>query len=106
MNVMDPGLNTEEKLHAKITMTLRQGQIFRHELPGAGGWGPALDRDVASVARDLRDELVTIAGAARDYGVVAAGDPPVVDVVATEALRARLRAERAPLPDVAWEGAV
>ena len=106
LNVMDPGLNTEEKLHAKITMTLKKGQIFRHELPGAGGWGPALDRDPAAVARDLRDELVTIDTAARDYGVVAAGDPPVVNVEATELLRARLRAERTPLPDVAWEPAV
>ena len=106
LNVMDPGLNTEEKLHAKITMTLRNGQIFRHELPGAGGWGPALDRDLDAVARDLRDALVTIEGAARDYGVVAVGDPPVVDVTATEALRARLRVERMPLPNVAWEPAV
>ncbi len=105
LNVMDPGLNTEEKLHAKITMTLKKGKIFRHELPGAGGWGPALDRELDAVARDLRDELVTTEGAARDYGVVAAGDPPMVDVVATEALRARLRVERAPLPDVAWEPA-
>ncbi len=106
LNVMDPGLNTEAKLHAKITMTLRNGQIFRHELPGAGGWGPALDRDLDAVTRDLRDALVTIEGAARDYGVVAMGDPPVVDVTATEALRARLRVERMPLPNVAWEPAV
>ena len=105
LNVMDPGRPTEEKLHAKITQTLRRGQIFRHELPGAGGWGPALDRDLSSVARDLRDGLVTIDGAARDYGVVAAGDPPEIDVAATEALRAQLRTTRARLPDVAWEPA-
>jgi N-methylhydantoinase B len=92
-------------LHGKITMTLRQGQVFRHELPGAGGWGPALDRDVDLVARDLRDGLVTVEGAARDYGVVAAGDPPEIDLAATEALRDRLRMERPPLPDVAWEPA-
>ena len=42
-NVLDPGLPTEQKLHAKLTMTLREGQVFRHELPGAGGWGDALD---------------------------------------------------------------
>ena len=53
--------------------------------------------------KDLRDGLVTIEAAARDYGVVAAGDPPVIDVAATEALRARLRSERKPLPAVAWE---
>jgi N-methylhydantoinase B len=94
------------KLHAKLTMTLTRWEIFRHELPGAGGWGPALDRDLGLVARDLRDELVTIGAAARDYGVVAAGDPPAIDAVATETLRARLRRDRKPLPVVAWEPAV
>jgi N-methylhydantoinase B len=102
---MDPGLPTETKLHAKITMNLKRGEIFRHELPGAGGWGPALERDLDLVARDLRDELVTVEAAARDYGVVAAGDPPVIDVPATEVLRARLKRERKPLPAVAWEPA-
>ena len=105
LNVMDPGMPSEEKLHAKLTMTLKKGQIFRHELPGAGGWGPALDRDLALVARDLRDGLVTIEAAARDYGVVAAGDPPAIDEHATTALREKLRKERTPLPSPAWEPA-
>jgi N-methylhydantoinase B len=88
-NILDPGLGTEEKLHSKLTMTLRKGQLFRHELPGAGGWGDALTRDLPLVAKDLRDGLVTIDGAARDYGVVAVGDPPVIDETATEVLRAK-----------------
>ncbi len=71
-------------------MTLRKGQLFRHELPGAGGYGDALARDLALVAKDLRDGLVTIEAAASNYGVVANGDPPVIDVAATEALRAKL----------------
>jgi N-methylhydantoinase B len=104
-NVLDPGLATEQTLHAKLTMTLRRGQVFRHDLPGAGGHGNALERDLALVARDLRDGLVTIKGAARDYGVVARGDPPEIDLAATETLRVKLRATRAPLPDVAWEPA-
>ena len=94
-NVLDPGQPTEQKLHAKLTMTLRKGQVFRHELPGAGGWGDPLDRDLSLVAKDLRDGLVTLEGAARDYGVVALGDPPQIDAAATEALRARLRLARA-----------
>jgi hypothetical protein len=69
-------------------MTLRRGQLFRHELPGSGGWGDPLSRDLARVAQDLRDGLVTIDAAARDYGVVARGDPPEIDVVATAELRA------------------
>ena len=105
LNMLDPGMPSEEKLHAKLTMTLRKGQVFRHELPGAGGWGDPLSRDLQAVARDLRDGLVTIAGAARDYGVVAAGDPPMIDQAATEALRARLQTQRKPLPPVAWHPA-
>ena len=104
-NVLDPGLPTEEKLHAKLTMTLRKGQLFRHELPGAGGWGDGLTRELALVAKDLRDGLVTIEAAARDYGVVAIGDPPVIDAAATETLRVKLRATRKALPDVAWHQA-
>lgn len=102
-NIFDPGLPTEQMLHAKLTMTLHKGQIFRHELPGAGGWGDALTRDLSSVARDLRDGLVTIEAAARLYGVVAHGDPPMIDAAATEELRTRLKATRPRLPDVAWE---
>jgi N-methylhydantoinase B len=89
-NILDPGLPTEEKLHGKLTMTLRRGQLFRHELPGAGGYGDALSRDLSLVAKDLRDGLVTTEGAARDYGVVATGDPPEIDIAATGALRASL----------------
>ncbi|WP_428487184.1 hydantoinase B/oxoprolinase family protein [Rhodopila sp.] len=102
LNVMNPGPG-ETKLHSKITMNLMRGDIFRHELPGAGGWGAALDRDLALVARDLRDGLVSVEAAAHDYGVVADGDPPVINMAATETLRARLRRDRKPLPDVAWE---
>jgi N-methylhydantoinase B len=104
-NVLDPGLPTEQKLHAKLTMTFRRGQVFRHDLPGAGGHGDALHRDIALVAKDLRDGLVTIEGAARDYGVIAQGDPPEIDFAATETLRTQLRATRKQLPMVAWEPA-
>ncbi|MSP01940.1 MAG: hydantoinase B/oxoprolinase family protein [Acetobacteraceae bacterium] len=104
-NILDPDLPTEEKLHAKLTMTLRRGQVFRHDLPGAGGHGDALSRDLAQVAKDLRDGLVTIEGAARDYGVVARGDPPEIDHAETLALRADLRKTRQPMPQVAWEPA-
>jgi N-methylhydantoinase B len=100
-NTLNPG-DGETPLDAKLTMTLRAGEVFRHRLPGAGGWGDPLARDLAAVAKDLRDGLVSIDGAARDYGVVAAGDPPAVDADASAALRGRLRGERGKAPEVAW----
>ena len=46
--------------------------------------------------RDLRWGKVSFGGARRDYGVVATGDrdDPVVDLVASDALRAELRSAR------------
>ena len=87
-NVMNPGAADETALAAKLTMTLRAGQVFRHELPGAGGWGDPYLRDVAAVAADVLAGKVSVARAARDYGVVFVGG--VVDAGATAALRARL----------------
>jgi N-methylhydantoinase B len=69
------------------------GSIFRYQTNAGGGWGDPFTRDPARVLRDVRDEYVSIAGAARDYGVVVLGDPQhdpeglVVDEAATVALR-------------------
>ena len=58
-----------------------------------------------SVTIELKADSVQIEGAARDYGVIAHGDPPEIDLAATETLRAKLRTSRKPLPAVAWEPA-
>ncbi|HZS13275.1 MAG TPA: hydantoinase B/oxoprolinase family protein, partial [Candidatus Dormibacteraeota bacterium] len=73
------------------------GAIVRSLSYSGGGWGDPLQRDPERVLRDVRDEYVSVEGAARDYGVVVSGDPAQdpegvrVDVAATEALRASLR---------------
>lgn len=69
----------------------------RYLTNGGGGWGDPLERDPELVRRDVRDGYVSIEGAARDYGVVVAGDPDedpeglVLDLAATERLRAERR---------------
>lgn len=74
--------------------------VLRYICNGAGGWGDPLERDPEKVRVDVRDEYVTIAGAARLYGVVILGDPHEdpegvrVDPVATDALRTQLRTAR------------
>ncbi len=101
-NVMNPGQPSEQQLAAKLTMTLRSGQIFRHELPGAGGWGDPLTRDLAAVASDLLSGKITHQAAHRDYGVVSHSTPPVIDAPATIALRQHLKTQRGPAPSPAW----
>jgi N-methylhydantoinase B len=59
---------------------------------GGGGWGNPLERDPALVGKEIRQGLVTPAGA-RAYGVVADADGQV-DAEATAALRAELAQDR------------
>jgi N-methylhydantoinase B len=74
-----------------------RGATVRILTHGGGGWGDPLARDPDKVKADVRDEYVSIEGAARDYGVVISGDPRSdpeglkVDVEATNQLRASLR---------------
>ncbi len=93
-----------QDLPSKFTMTIRQGDVFRHDLAGAGGWGDPLQRDPAAVLKDVRNELLSVENAARDYGVVVLAAPWRVDEPASEALRERRREARGaePLPTVRW----
>lgn len=51
------------------------GATFRYLSNGGGGWGNPFERDPQRVLHDVRDGYVTLAGAARDYGVIVLGDP-------------------------------
>ena len=59
---------------------------------GGGGWGNPLQRDAALVGLEIRQGLVSAAGA-RAYGVVADSEG-CIDEAATTALRAELAAAR------------
>jgi N-methylhydantoinase B len=93
MNYLNPeGANCP--LPSKLTMTIRRGDTFRHEVAGAGGWGDPLERDPAMVLRDVRNQLVSLTSAHADYGVVFRGKPLAVDEAATQVLRESLRRAR------------
>ena len=79
-------------LASKLTMTIRRGEVFRHEVAGAGGYGDPLQRDVNAVERDVRNELVSVVAARADYGVVI--EAGAVDRAATERLRDEMRRAR------------
>ena len=74
-------------------LPLRAGALVTIETGGGGGYGPALERPPAEVARDVRERYVSAEGAARDYGVVVDAASLDVDAAATERLRRRLAAE-------------
>jgi N-methylhydantoinase B len=85
-------------------MNIKHGDVFRHVLAGAGGWGDPLERDPAAVLRDVRNELLSPEKAAADYGVVIDVARWTVDAAATEKRRAEIKTARGwdAVPKVQW----
>jgi N-methylhydantoinase B len=92
---------SEEAIPSKKVLTIGEGDVMRVWTSGGGGYGDPLGRPAEVVHDDVLDSRVSVAAAARDYGVVVDPDGSL-DLAATETLRARLRAERGsgPLPVV------
>jgi N-methylhydantoinase B len=99
---IDPGGPAEREVDALADAEpVRAGEVVRIRTTGGGGWGDPLERPYDAVLQDVRWGKVSLAGAREDYGTVLTGDDgrdgradPVLDVVASDALRARLRADR------------
>lgn len=86
------------EMPAKISnVPMQANDVIAIYTPCGGGYGDPLDRAPESVLDDVLDDFIDVDYAARVHGVViadAAGGPWVtVDVAATEALRANLRAK-------------
>ena len=75
------------------------GDVFSRPTAGGGGYGDPLERDPAKVREDVADDYVSIERARKDYGVVLrVVDADLaeyeIDQAATDAERARIRADR------------
>jgi N-methylhydantoinase B len=104
---VDPGGPRERVVDALADAEpIRAGEVVRIRTTGGGGWGDPLERPYDEVARDVLWGKVSPTAARDDYGAVLLADPspaqpsglPAVDVEASDALRARLRADRGAQP--------
>ncbi len=84
--------------HTANNVPMAAGERVMFNYGGGGGWGDPLERDPVAVLDDVLDELVSIEGARRDYGVVLTGSLEeltlAIDARATTALRADVVARR------------
>ncbi len=67
-NILNPD-GDRRQLPTKCTLEIREGDVFRHLLAGAGGWGDPLARDPELVLKDVLEEKLTAGYARREYGV-------------------------------------
>jgi len=94
------GSDTVEWLGSAFSdVALREGDNFSRPTGGGGGFGDPLERDPIAVREDVADDYVSLERARKDYGVVLKViDIDLaeyeVDVEATTAERARIRALR------------
>jgi N-methylhydantoinase B len=85
-NVLNPD-GEARALPAKLTSTIRRGDVLRHEQPGGGGHGDPFRRDPARVAADVANEKISLEYARREHGVVIDPVSLLVDEAETRALR-------------------
>jgi N-methylhydantoinase B len=86
--VRDPD-GVGEALHSKGIHLIEQNELVRFQVSGAGGYGPALERDPAAVLDDVLDGFVSREAARELYGVVI-NHAMEVDAHATSERRAEL----------------
>jgi N-methylhydantoinase B len=68
--VLNEGRPGEKRLPMKQTnLRIRKGDRLTMYVSGGGGYGDPFERDPDLVGKDVRKGIVTVEGAARDYGV-------------------------------------
>src|SRR5260370_463042 len=84
--VINPDSTSAKRLPTRYAdYPLREGDIFRLDTPGGGGFGDPFERDPERVLADVREGYVSREAAEKDYGVVVAETEHgfVVDAAAT-----------------------
>jgi N-methylhydantoinase B len=92
------GKSEEQRFHngKALSQVLHAGDAYILRSGGGGGFGSPLDRDLASLARDVRCGYVSREAAERDYGAVFVAGTNKLDAAATEQRRADMRAQGLP----------
>jgi len=80
-----------EVLPTMISTSMQNGERIYHRQAGGGGFGDSLLRDPERVARDVRNERVSLQAAREQYGVVLDAETGALDTFATAALRQERR---------------
>jgi N-methylhydantoinase B len=90
---INPDTATAKRLPTRYAdYPLKEGDIFRLDTPGGGGFGDPLARDPAQVVSDVAQGYISAEAAERDYGVVIDKTGHGVNQAATAKRRAALKA--------------
>ena len=85
--ILNRGRPNEQHLGKIDQVPVNAGDTVTMMMPGGGGYGNPLERDLEAVLRDVRQGFVSVEGAARDYGVAVVDGR--IDSETTRGLRAQ-----------------
>jgi N-methylhydantoinase B len=82
--LINPGREGEKRLPTRYAdYPLKDGDVFRLDTPGGGGYGDPLTRDPQRVLADVREGIVSVETAEKHYGVVIDRNSGSLDEAAT-----------------------
>lgn len=87
INVLHHEDDMKEILPVMVSTTMREGETLYHRQAGGGGYGDPFERDPEVVARDVKDDRVSVEAARKEYRVVFKPETYEVDERETRALR-------------------
>jgi N-methylhydantoinase B len=85
--ILNPDTPEDRQLKSKGLDVLNKGDVVSLRLPGAGGYGDPLERDLDLLLQDVRDGKVSLESVREDYQVVIDPETLQIDEKATEKLR-------------------
>ncbi len=85
--ILNPDSPGQRRLKSKGLDVLNEGDVVSLRLPGAGGYGDPLERDLNLLLQDVRDGKVSLRSAREDYEVVIDPKTLQIDEEATKRLR-------------------
>jgi N-methylhydantoinase B len=91
---LDGSWKTDQPNAKTLITHLKPGDAFRLRSGGGGGYGDPLERAVDAVVNDVRQGYVSVAAAAKFYGVIVDAETRVLDAAATERERQARRSKR------------
>ena len=94
-HVNDTNKDSRQEMYSKFHgMSVKKDDVMAYYSPCGGGYGDPLERPAEKVLDDVLDDFCTLDHANKAYGVVIDINEEIVDIAATDALRAKIRASR------------
>ena len=87
-------LSGNRRLLPYCEFDLRGNDVLYMRMSSGGGYGDPLEREPQAILRDVEDGIISLEDAASVYGVVMNEKDSLIDISATERVRADLREER------------